>query len=68
MEAASLDVYQAEVVLLLAEVEEAGQQFVGIGAFLIDIVAAVTAGQTLYGEREGEEACGQRLFGVVELS
>ena len=68
VQAASLDVNQAEVVLLLAEVEEAGQQFVGICALLIDVVAAVTAGQALYGEREGEEACRQRLFGVVELS
>ena len=67
MKSASLYVDEPKVVLLLAEVEESSQEFVGVRTLLVDVVAAVTAGQTLDGEREGEEACGQSLFRIIEL-
>ena len=63
----SLYVDETQVVLLLAQVEESRQQFVGVGTFLVDVVAAVTASQSLDAEREGEEASGQSLFLVCEL-
>ena len=61
MQTAGLNVGQPEVILLLAQEEEAGQQFVGIGSLLVDVVATVATAQARHLQAEEEHALGHRL-------
>ena len=65
VEAAALDVNQAHAVVEVL-VEHAGQELVGVGAFLLDVVAGMAAHQALHLDLEEETAGGCGLFLHVE--
>ena len=66
VKAAGLYVGQQEGHLLLLHIEETGQQLIGVGALLVDVVARVAARQALDAQRHEELALGRGLLLVVE--
>ena len=62
VQAATLNVYEAQVGLFKLRHEIAHEQFVGVGAFLVDVVARVSACQPFHADFEAEIAFGHALF------
>ena len=62
-----LDIGKSQVILLLTHINEAGKQFVGVGALLVNVVTAVSAAQTLHLQFKEEHASGGVLKRVRHL-
>ena len=62
VQAAALNVYEAQVGFFKLCHEIAHEEFVGVGAFLVDVVARVSARQPFNADFEAEIAFGHALF------